>query len=56
MRNKREVAELLGDVEFLNFVCDESDDKIRRRIADLSVYIPPQGAFFLRNTYTKDKN
>ena len=51
-----ELKELIGDVEFLNFVSDESDDKARRRIANLSVNTPQQGAFFLRSFHTKDQN
>ena len=51
-----DVKELLRDVQFLNFVCDKFDDKARRRIANLSVNTPQQGAFFLRNFHTKDKN
>ena len=51
-----EVKELLGDVQFLNFVSDESDDKARRHIANLSVNTPQQGAFFLWNFHTKDQN
>ena len=51
-----ELKELLGDVQFLNFVSEESDDKARRRIANLSVNTPQQGAFFLWNFHTKDQN
>lgn len=51
-----EVKELLGDVQFLNFVCDESEDKARRRITNLLVNTSQQEAFFLRNFHTKDQN
>ena len=44
-----QVKELLADVQFLNFVCDESDDQACRRITTLSVDTPQQGAFFLQN-------
>lgn len=51
-----EVKEILGDVQLLNFICDESDDQAHRCITNLSVNTPQQGAFFLRNFHTKDQN
>ena len=40
----------------MNFTCDESDDKARRRIANLSVNLPAYGAIFLRNFHTQDNS
>ena len=37
-------------------MCDESDDKARHCITNLSVNTPHQGAFFLQNFHTKDNN
>ena len=40
----------------MNFTCDESDDKARRRIANLSVNLPAYRAIFLRNFHTQDNS
>lgn len=51
-----EVKELLGDIQFFNFVCNKSNNKAHHCITNLSVNTPQQGAFFLQNFHTKDKN
>ena len=53
---KTDVEKLLGDVQYLNYICNESDDKARCCITNLLVNTPQQGAFFLRNFHTKDQN
>ena len=40
----------------MNFTYDESNDKARRRIANLSVNLPAYGAIFLRNFHTQDNS
>ena len=46
----------LSDISLLNFVMDESDDKARRRIANLSVTTPAHGSFFIKNFHTEDNS
>ena len=50
---ENKVNALLVECQWLNFTIDESDDKARRRIANLSVNVPSQGSFFLRNYHTQ---
>ena len=51
-----QVQSFLSDVALLNFVTDESDDKSRRRIANLSVTTPAHGSFYLRNFHIEDNS
>ena len=51
-----QVQSFLSDVALLNFVTDESDDKSRRRITNLSVTTPAHGSFYLRNFHTEDNS
>lgn len=44
----------LGDVNWLNFVTDGSEDQAKRRITNLSVNGPSQGTFYLQNWDSAD--
>lgn len=47
------VEDLLMKCQYSNFTIDELDDKARCGIANLSVSVPSQGSFFLRNYHTQ---
>ena len=45
----KKVHKVLQSIQYLNFVTDESDDKAKRRICNLTVNILPHGSFFVKN-------
>lgn len=51
-----QVKNLLTDCQWLNFTTGESNDKARRRIANLSVNIPTNVSLFLCNYHTGASN
>ena len=46
---KYKVDRILGNVNWMNFMTDGSDDNDKRRITNLSVNVPSYGTFYLNN-------
>ncbi len=51
---KKKVDLPLGDVNWLNFMTDRSDDQSKRRITNLSVNLPSQETFHFENWDSAD--
>lgn len=53
---KKKMDRALGDVNWMSFVTDGSDDNAKRRITNLSVNVPSQGTFYLHNWDSADNS
>ncbi len=53
---KKKVDRKLGDVNWMNFVTDGSDDNVKRQITNLSVNVPSQETFYLHNLDSADNS